>query len=171
MEFLACVVTTFHAFVSIAPGKSQAIISEELAEEMEGDQEESREEPRLRRPQSKKDSFSRSLSSADANNSSKKQDTTLLFLIVTASVLIGPKNLSGEMAIRRMSSQSNGGGLSRNADSSLEVANGVAPKRGMVLPFTPLAMSFDDVNYYVDMPPVIFPSPFFTLYSSTETLY
>jgi ABC-type multidrug transport system ATPase subunit len=25
-------------------------------------------------------------------------------------------------------------------------------KRGMVLPFTPLTMSFDNVNYYVDMP-------------------
>ncbi|KAL1551581.1 transcription factor [Salvia divinorum] len=30
-----------------------------------------------------------------------------------------------------------------------------ADKRGMVLPFTPLAMSFEDVNYYVDMPPVM----------------
>ncbi|XP_071711640.1 ABC transporter G family member 35-like [Rutidosis leptorrhynchoides] len=30
-------------------------------------------------------------------------------------------------------------------------ANGVS-KKGMVLPFTPLAMSFDDMNYYVDMP-------------------
>ncbi|KAL2516258.1 ABC transporter G family member 35 [Forsythia ovata] len=29
----------------------------------------------------------------------------------------------------------------------------VAPKRGMVLPFTPLAMSFDSVHYFVDMPP------------------
>ncbi|XP_062156805.1 ABC transporter G family member 42-like [Alnus glutinosa] len=28
----------------------------------------------------------------------------------------------------------------------------VVPKRGMVLPFTPLAMSFDSVNYYVHMP-------------------
>ncbi|XP_015572858.1 ABC transporter G family member 29 [Ricinus communis] len=28
----------------------------------------------------------------------------------------------------------------------------VAPKRGMILPFTPLSMSFDSVNYYVDMP-------------------
>uniref|UniRef100_A0A7N1A3M5 ABC transporter domain-containing protein n=2 Tax=Kalanchoe fedtschenkoi TaxID=63787 RepID=A0A7N1A3M5_KALFE len=28
-----------------------------------------------------------------------------------------------------------------------------APKRGMVLPFTPLAMSFYCINYYVDMPP------------------
>ncbi|KAG0499329.1 hypothetical protein HPP92_004020 [Vanilla planifolia] len=28
----------------------------------------------------------------------------------------------------------------------------VAPKKGMVLPFAPLAMSFDEVNYFVDMP-------------------
>lgn len=28
----------------------------------------------------------------------------------------------------------------------------VAHKRGMVLPFTPLAMSFENVNYYVDRP-------------------
>lgn len=31
-------------------------------------------------------------------------------------------------------------------------------KRGMVLPFTPLTMSFDNVNYYVDMPKVT-PNP------------
>ncbi|BBG98920.1 ABC-2 and Plant PDR ABC-type transporter family protein [Prunus dulcis] len=91
-----------------APGKPQAIISEEVANEMEADQEESKEEPRLRSPR--------------------------------------------EMTIRRMSSRSNASGLSRNADSSLEITSGVAPKRGMVLPFTPLAMSFDSVNYYVDMP-------------------
>ncbi|KAK9938203.1 hypothetical protein M0R45_014956 [Rubus argutus] len=121
---------TFSLMYLSPAGKTQAIISEELAEEMEGDQEESREEPRLRRPESKKHSFSLSLSSFDENN-------------------------SREMEIRRMSSLSNASGPSRNADSSLEVAHGVAPapKRGMVLPFTPLAMSFDDVNYYVDMPP------------------
>ena len=51
--------------------------------------------------------------------------------------------------------------MSRN-DSSLDAANGVAPKRGMILPFTPLAMSFDTVNYYVDMPPV---RSFSTLYN------
>jgi len=39
-----------------------------------------------------------------------------------------------------------------NEDSSLEAANDVASKRRMVLPFTPLSMSFDNVNYYVDMP-------------------
>lgn len=58
------------------------------------------------------------------------------------------------MELRRMSSRASPNGLSRNPDSTLEGANGVAPKRGMVLPFTPLAMSFDEVNYYVDMPPV-----------------
>lgn len=51
--------------------------------------------------------------------------------------------------------------MSRNSSTGV---NGVAPKRGMVLPFTPLAMSFDDVNYYVDMPPVSLIS-FFTLLS------
>ncbi|XP_076904317.1 ABC transporter G family member 35-like [Bidens hawaiensis] len=35
--------------------------------------------------------------------------------------------------------------------SSISVTNG-ASKKGMVLPFTPLAMSFDNMNYYVDMP-------------------
>ncbi|EOY26920.1 ABC-2 and Plant PDR ABC-type transporter family protein isoform 5 [Theobroma cacao] len=108
-------------------GKRQAIISEETAEELEAGHEGSKEEPRLRRPRSSKDSFPRSLSSADANNSK-------------------------EMAIRRTSSRTNPNGMSRN-DSSLEAVNGVAPKRGMVLPFSPLAMSFDTVNYYVDMPP------------------
>jgi len=40
-------------------------------------------------------------------------------------------------------------------DMSIDAgATGFAAKRGMVLPFTPLAMSFDDVNYYVDMPAV-----------------
>ncbi|CAB4303033.1 unnamed protein product [Prunus armeniaca] len=107
-------------------GKPQAIIYEEVAEEIEADQ--SKEEPRLRRPKSKKDSFSQSLTSSDGNN-------------------------LREMEIQRMSSRSNANGLSRNADSTLEVPNGVAPKRGMVLPFTPLAMSFDSVNYFVDMPP------------------
>ncbi|MBA0774776.1 hypothetical protein Gotri_009963, partial [Gossypium trilobum] len=105
-------------------GKPQAVISEETAEELEANHE---GEPRLRRPKSSKDSLSRSLSSADANN-------------------------SREMAIRRMSSRTNPNRMSRN-DSSIDIASGVAPKRGMVLPFSPLAMSFDTVNYYVDMPP------------------
>ncbi|XP_059640915.1 ABC transporter G family member 29-like [Cornus florida] len=110
-----------------APGKPQAIISKEAAMNMEDDQEETKEAPRLRPTRSKRDSLPRSLSAADGNN-------------------------TREMIIRRMSSRGNANGLSRNEDSSLEAARGVAPKRGMVLPFTPLAMSFDSVNYFVDMP-------------------
>lgn len=52
--------------------------------------------------------------------------------------------------------------MSRN--SSIDGVKGIAPKRGMVLPFAPLAMSFDDVNYYVDMPPVSLIC-FFTIFS------
>jgi hypothetical protein len=37
-------------------------------------------------------------------------------------------------------------------------SNEASPRRGMVLPFSPLAMSFDNVNYYVDMPAVSSPS-------------
>lgn len=30
----------------------------------------------------------------------------------------------------------------------------IAPRRGMILPFEPLSMSFSEINYYVDMPAV-----------------
>ncbi|XP_014516313.1 ABC transporter G family member 36 [Vigna radiata var. radiata] len=106
-------------------GKKQAIISEEDASEMEtgGD---TNEEPRLvRPPQSNKDSMLRSLSTADGNN-------------------------AREVAMQRMGSQATSG--LRKVDSANDSATGVAPKRGMILPFQPLAMSFDTVNYYVDMP-------------------
>ncbi|KAK4489208.1 hypothetical protein RD792_005003 [Penstemon davidsonii] len=57
-----------------------------------------------------------------------------------------------EMKILDTSSRSNSYGAKRNEDSNLDAVKGISPKRGMVLPFTPLTMSFDDVNYYVDMP-------------------
>ncbi|XP_022777195.1 ABC transporter G family member 36-like isoform X2 [Durio zibethinus] len=53
-----------------------------------------------------------------------------------------------EMAIQGIRSQSNSNGINRNVNSTQEAA-----KKAMILPFTPLAMSFDKVNYYVDMPP------------------
>ncbi|KAK6268106.1 hypothetical protein QUC31_012266, partial [Theobroma cacao] len=53
-----------------------------------------------------------------------------------------------ETAIRGISSESNSSSTNRNANSTREAA-----KKGMVLPFTPLAMSFNKVNYHVDMPP------------------
>ncbi|KAI4355588.1 hypothetical protein L6164_004346 [Bauhinia variegata] len=106
-------------------GKKQATISDEAASEMEAEGD-SKEEPRLRRPHSNKETVLRSLSTADGNN-------------------------TREVAMQRMSSRANPSER-RNVDSTLEAANGVTPKRGMVLPFTPLAMSFDSVNYFVDMP-------------------
>ncbi|KAL8537692.1 hypothetical protein ACS0TY_012730 [Phlomoides rotata] len=107
-------------------GKPQAIISKEQALEMEADYEDTDDAPRLKPVKSIKDSnVPRSLSSKDGNNTM-------------------------EMAIQRMSSRSN---VSRNEDSGLGSARGVGPKKGMVLPFTPLSMSFDSVNYFVDMPP------------------
>lgn len=51
------------------------------------------------------------------------------------------------------------GRMGRNADSAGEASSGGAAKRGMVLPFSPLAMSFDDVRYFVDMPAVNHPPP------------
>ncbi|XP_031120033.1 ABC transporter G family member 35-like [Ipomoea triloba] len=107
--------------------QKQAIISKEQAKEMENEQEESTESPRLRTTKSRNDGLPHSLSAADGNN-------------------------TREMEIQRMSSRTNTNGLSRNEDSSLESANGIAQKKGMILPFTPLAMSFDDVKYFVDMP-------------------
>lgn len=58
---------------------------------------------------------------------------------------------------RNKTSRHDSNGLSRSVDSSFHSDNGLARKRGMVLPFTPLAMAFNNVNYYVDMPPVSIP--------------
>ena len=39
-----------------------------------------------------------------------------------------------------------------------------APKKGMVLPFQPLSLGFNHVNYYVDMPAVRHPEQPIVLY-------
>lgn len=52
------------------------------------------------------------------------------------------------------------------------LADEAVPKRGMVLPFTPLAMSFDSVNYCVHMPSVrIYSSRFSILKLNIKNLY
>ncbi|KAJ3686419.1 hypothetical protein LUZ61_015583 [Rhynchospora tenuis] len=62
-----------------------------------------------------------------------------------------------EMRTFHSLSQSMTGGSSTgrvlDMSQSMDSNNGMANKRGMVLPFVPLSMSFDSVNYYVDMPP------------------
>lgn len=42
----------------------------------------------------------------------------------------------------------------RNTGTSANEAVNSEPRRGMVLPFEPLSLSFNHVNYYVDMPAV-----------------
>ncbi|WOL00752.1 hypothetical protein Cni_G09465 [Canna indica] len=105
-------------------GRPQAVISEETAKEIEENQDEM-ETPRIRKVDSKRDSLPHALSKKDGNN-------------------------TRGMMMMQMSHSRNSG---LNREMSVDAANGVAPKRGMVLPFTPLSMSFDEVNYFVDMPP------------------
>lgn len=52
-------------------------MSEETATEIEAEQEESKEEPRLRRNSTKRDSIPRSLSSSGGNNSSKEHENKI----------------------------------------------------------------------------------------------
>nr|GMC78180.1 ABC transporter G family member 36-like [Ipomoea batatas] len=126
--FLFNILFTLALMYLSPPGQKQAIISKDQAKDMEAEQEESSQSPRLKTTRSKRDALPRSLSAHDGNN-------------------------TRELEFRRMSSRSNKNGLSRNDDANLDSTNGVAPKRGMILPFTPLAMSFDEVKYFVDMPP------------------
>ncbi|KAL5822738.1 hypothetical protein ACOSQ4_020638 [Xanthoceras sorbifolium] len=56
-------------------------------------------------------------------------------------------NNTREMEKMEVCSQSNAAG-----DTSKVVEDGLFLKKGMILPFTPLSMSFDSVNYFVDMP-------------------
>lgn len=42
----------------------------------------------------------------------------------------------------------------RGSSSEILGSSEHAPKRGMVLPFRPLSLAFNHVNYYVDMPAV-----------------
>lgn len=42
----------------------------------------------------------------------------------------------------------------RNTSEGTSSVSDHAPRRGMILPFQPLSLAFDHVNYYVDMPAV-----------------
>lgn len=45
-------------------------------------------------------------------------------------------------------------------NSNSDAAENAVMRKGMVLPFQPLSLAFDHVNYFVDMPAV---SPFYTV--------
>ncbi|XP_059641743.1 ABC transporter G family member 42-like isoform X1 [Cornus florida] len=55
-------------------------------------------------------------------------------------------NNSREMTVRQVNNQSGAN------EASIQASDGVATRRGMILEFKPLSMSFDSVTYYVDMP-------------------
>ncbi|XP_057859925.2 ABC transporter G family member 42 isoform X2 [Cryptomeria japonica] len=103
--------------------KPQAIISKEALDELES--QENGTEQELNVSRSRNLSLARSLSSEVGNS-------TL------------------EMQVIQMSSQSIS--LQIYDESALKTVTGVTPKRGMILPFQPRAMSFEDVKYSVDMP-------------------
>jgi hypothetical protein len=64
--------------------------------------------------------------------------------------------LNGVAKVRRLSSSH-----SENIyEQAMYEANGVTAKKGMVLPFQPLAIAFHHINYFIDMPPVRIPLPF-----------
>lgn len=52
------------------------------------------------------------------------------------------------------------------ARSSSEIGEAAEhePKRGMILPFEPLSLAFNHMNYYVDMPPVSHSSQNYEIY-------
>lgn len=76
--------------------------------------------------------------------------------------------LAGEMELHGMSIITNDNGSTRNNDARLESTGSIAPNRGMVLPFTPLVMTFDGVNYFVDMPSVSIPAIFCTILKNPQ---
>ncbi|XP_059069636.1 ABC transporter G family member 35-like [Cryptomeria japonica] len=87
------------------------------------------------------------------NEMQDQENGTEQGLIMSRSL---PRSLSSadgsgtfEKQVRRVNISSTS--LKGNMESELETTTRV--KRGMVLPFQPLTMSFEGVNYFVDMPP------------------
>ncbi|KAG6550030.1 hypothetical protein Mapa_008543 [Marchantia paleacea] len=111
-------------------GKPQAIISEDTLAEQEANL-----TGEIRKSSSKRP-IPPSLSSANGNSFKYRR-----------SSLSMDRTDAGELAMSRVSTSS-------VVRESMEIdrAAGVAPKRGMILPFQPLSISFNEVEYYVDMP-------------------
>lgn len=59
-----------------------------------------------------------------------------------------------DTSMQGMSNQSNVNGKNKNENFSVGDTRCTATQRGMVLSFTPLYMSFDNVNHFVEIPPV-----------------
>lgn len=113
----------------------------------------------------------------DLNGSLNKHFRCIYFVIY-----VGVRNSFSQQWLSQLAAQRSNGGNAHNSKSiemknrdhfvaldeaeaalgtaleaTLEVA-GLERKRGMILPFQPLSISFDDLKYYVDMPSVRFSS-------------
>jgi hypothetical protein len=69
----------------------------------------------------------------------------------------------GELQLQQI--QRNSSSLHRNGSSNNTSKSAVT--RGMVLPFQPLSISFDDISYYVDMPVVCYCNCYFAYFLCT----
>lgn len=121
-------------------GKPQAIVSEEALEEKVANR--TGEEMPLQQAARRR---SHSIHSSESNpspsmhsNGSKKEGIDLQV-----------RRSSLDLQVRRSSVSSENS--SDHLDAAAEAA-GLAPKRGMILPFQPLSIAFDNISYYVDMP-------------------
>lgn len=63
------------------------------------------------------------------------------------------KSMSRSWGARSSGSRSSGSRSGNTYEQAMMEAKGVAPRRGMVLPFTPLSIAFHHIKYYIDMPP------------------
>eukprot|EP00250_Pteridium_aquilinum_P022352 c25359_g2_i1 orf=76-4449(+) len=65
----------------------------------------------------------------------------------------GSRKISNMEGMELNVKRSRWSGMSLNGNSSqFDGSNGAALKKGMILPFQPLALAFDNINYYVDTP-------------------
>ena len=130
---------------------------------MEDNQEDLKEETRLKVNKSKKGLLTSSILICSLQKNYSKHGKEHPAYIQRTILL-------GEIAIQPVSTHSTSTLISRKEDTRLEATSGFAPKRGMVLPFTPLTMTFDSVNYFVDMPRVSFKTQSMQLNTAVCTL-
>lgn len=92
-------------------------------------------------------SLGRSKSGMSKSRRSAGQSRSLASIMGSRKGAATPNNQSRRISTGQRSETS-------DAEDVEAVADNVNEKRGMILPFQPLSISFDDVSYFVDMPAV-----------------
>ncbi|BBN19277.1 ATP-binding cassette, subfamily G (WHITE), member 2, PDR [Marchantia polymorpha subsp. ruderalis] len=125
-------------------GRSQAVISEEVYNEKQAALT-GVETPSMGEAQRVARSASGSV--GQGSSISRRQPRSLSASASKVTSEIGMSRISSSSVSKRGASNS-----SMSRDSFEHGGEGTPSKRGMILPFEPLSISFDDVKYYVDMP-------------------